>query len=113
MEQESDEAAAERKVRLLRQAQAYRVGIVHARAGVAQAARPEALLHSALNHAGWALRARVDQLLRPTGLHASAVMPFALSLIGFIARRRLIKPALGVLVAAGAVALYVRQRRNP
>ena len=104
-------ALAERKDRLLRQAEFYRVGIVHARAGIKQGARPEALFHTALDHATWALRSRVDGLLRPTGINVAAIMPFAVSILGFLRRRRLVKPALGVLVATAAVALYVQQRR--
>lgn len=104
-------ALAERKERLLRQAEFYRVGIVHARAGIRQGARPEALFHTALEHATWAIRNRVDGLLRPTGINVAAIMPFAASILGFITRRRLVKPALGVLVAAAGVALYVQQRR--
>ncbi len=106
-----EDALAERKQTLLRQAQRYRVGIVHARAGIVQQARPEALVHAALTHAGWALRARLDSWLHPSGLQVGALMPFALSAIGFISRRRLVKPALGVLAVAGAVALYVQRRR--
>ncbi|MES2019258.1 MAG: hypothetical protein V4484_22430 [Pseudomonadota bacterium] len=105
------QALAERKQALLRQAEGYRVGIVHARSGIAQNARPEALLHSALNHASWALRSRVDAWLHPSGLQAGALLPFALSVIGFITRRRLVQPALGALAVAGAVALYVQRRR--
>lgn len=104
-------ALAERKERLLRQAEFYRVGIVHARAGIRQGARPEALFHTALDHATWAIRNRVDGFLRPTGINVAAIMPFAVSILGFITRRRLVKPALGVLVAAAGVALYVQQRR--
>jgi hypothetical protein len=106
-----ESALAERKERLLRQAEFYRVGIVHARAGIKQGARPEALFHSALDHATWALRSRVDGLLRPTGINVAAIMPFAVSILGFLRRRHLVKPALGVLVATAAVALYVQQRR--
>ena len=102
---------AERKATLLREAEFYRIGIVHARASVKQGARPQALLHQAIDHASWALRARVDALLHPTGINVGAIMPFAVSVLGFITRRRLVKPALGVLVAVAAVALYVRQRR--
>lgn len=105
------EALAERKERLMRQAEFYRVGIVRARAGIKQGARPEALFHTALDHAGWALRSRVDGLLRPTGINVAAIMPFAVSILGFITRRRLVKPALGVLVAAAGVAFYVQRRR--
>lgn len=108
----SKEAAlAERKARLLRQAEFYRVGIVHARAGIKQGARPEALFHTALEHASWALRSRVDGLLRPTGINVATVMPFAVGILGFLRRRRLVKPAVGALLAALAVALYVQQRR--
>ncbi len=108
----SKEAAlAERKARLMHQADMYRVGIVHARASVVHGARPEALLHAAIDQATWALRARVDGLLRPTGITVGTIMPFALGLLRLLARRRLVKPALGVLVAGAAVALYVRRRR--
>jgi hypothetical protein len=106
-----ESALAERKERLLRQAEFYRVGIVHARAGIKQGARPEALFHTALDHATWAVRSRVDSLLRPTGINVATIMPFAVSLFGMIRRRRLVKPALGVLLAAAGVALYVQQRR--
>ncbi|WP_426107372.1 hypothetical protein [Massilia sp. TSP1-1-2] len=105
------QSLATRKARLKRQADFYRVGIVHAKAGIRQGARPEALLHNVLDHAGWALRSRMDSLLRPTGISVAAIMPYAVSIIGFITRRRLVKPALGVLAAAGAVAWYVQQRR--
>lgn len=104
-------ALAERKDRLLRQAEFYRVGIVHARAGIRQGARPEALFHTALDHASWAIRSRVDALLRPTGINVAAIMPFAMTIFGFIKRRQLVNPALGVLLAAAGVALYVQRRR--
>ena len=106
-----EQALAERKARLLRQADMYRVGIVHARAGLVHSARPEALFHTALDHASWALRAKVDSLLHPTGLSVGAIMPFALGIIRFLSRRRLVKPALGILVAGAAVALYAQRRR--
>lgn len=107
-----DDVLAERKARLIRQAEFYRVGIVHAKAGIKQGSRPEALFHTAFDHASWALRSRVDGLLRPTGISVGAVMPFAMSILGFITRRRLVKPAIGVLAVAAGLALYVQQRRN-
>ena len=106
-----EQALAERKERLLRQAEFYRVGIVHARAGIKQGARPEALFHTALEHASWALRNRVDGLLRPTGINVATIMPFAVSILGILRRRRLVKPAVGVLLAAVGMAYYVQQRR--
>lgn len=101
----------ERKARLLRQGEFYRVGIVHAKAHVKQGARPEAVFHSALDHAAWAIRQRVDGLLKPTGVNVTAFMPYAISIIGFITRRRLLKPALGVAAALAALAWYLQRRR--
>jgi hypothetical protein len=102
---------AERKARLLRQGEFYRAGIVHAKAGIRQGARPEALLHSALEHATWAVRSRLDSLLRPTGISVAALAPYALSMLRFLKRRHLLKPALGVAAALGGVAYYLQQRR--
>ncbi len=111
----ADDSAASlaiRKARLKRQADFYRVGIVHSKAGIKLGARPEALFHNALDRATWVLRSRVDSILRPTGINVASVMPFAVSILGFITRRRLVKPALGVLAAAAGVAFYVQQRRK-
>lgn len=102
----------ERMARLKRQADVYRVGIVHARASIKQAVRPEALFHHALDHASWAVRSRIDTLLRPTGITVAAIMPYAAGILGFITRRRLVKPALGLLAVAAGVAVYVQQRRG-
>lgn len=103
---------AERKVRLLRDAELYRLGIVHARAQVKHGARPEAILHSALDHAGWALRSRIDGILKPTGVNLATLMPYALGLLGFIRRRRLGKPALAAGVALAALGWFLQRRRG-
>jgi hypothetical protein len=103
---------AERKARLLRQGEFYRVSIVHAKAHVKQGARPEALFHRALDHATFALRTRVDGLLRPTGTSVTSMMPYALSILGFLSKRRLLKPALGVGVVIAAAAWYVQRQRQ-
>jgi hypothetical protein len=105
------DSLAERKTRLKRQADFYRVGIVHAKASIRQGARPDALFHNALDHASWALRSRVDSILRPTGINVASIMPYAVSIFGFITRRKLVKPALGVLAVAAGLAYYVQQRR--
>lgn len=113
LEKKADQAesVAERKARLLRQAEFYRVGIVHARSGIKQGLRPEALFHSALDQATWALRSRVDNLLRPTGINVATVMPYALTVFNFLRRRRLLKPALAVAAMVGGAAYYLQQRR--
>ncbi len=104
-------ALAERKAQLLRQGEYYRVAIVHAKAGVKHDARPEVMLHTVLDHAGAALRARADSLLRPTGANLAMLMPFAMGALRLLARRRLVKPLLGVAAGVGAVAFYLQRRR--
>lgn len=108
---DKDDALAERKARLLRQGEFYRVGIVHAKANIKQGARPDALFHNALDHATWAIRSRVDGILRPTGINVSTIMPYAVSILGFISRRRLVKPALGVLAVAAGAFYFLQHRR--
>ncbi|MFP5391262.1 MAG: hypothetical protein ACLGI6_06910 [Gammaproteobacteria bacterium] len=103
---------AERKSRLLRQAEFHRVNIVNAKSAIKQGARPEALFHSALDHAQYAVRDRIDHVLRPTGTSVASMMPYALSILSFLRRRRLVKPALGVAAAAAGLAWYVQRQRN-
>jgi hypothetical protein len=108
-EQRSD--VDQRKAELIRQGQFYRVGVVHAKAQVKHAARPEALFHSAVDHAGWALRARVDSLLKPTGTSVALIMPYALTAFRFIRQRRMGKAGLGAALALAALGWYLQQRR--
>ena len=106
-----DGGLAERKARLLRQGDFYRTGIIHAKADIKHGARPETLFHNAIDHATWAVRSRVDGLLQPTGVSVSTILPYATSILSFIQRRRLGKPALGIVTAAAAVAYYLQHRR--
>ena len=111
---DEDDLAA-RKAALLRQGEFYRVGIVHAKANVKQGARPEAMFHRAMDSASFALRSRIDGLLHPgshpgSGTSVSSLMPFAISILGFLSRRRLVKPAIGVLAAAAALGWYLQRR---
>jgi hypothetical protein len=110
--QGAPDSLAERKARLLRQGDFYRVGIAHAKARIKHDARPEVLLHSALDHATWAVRARIDSLLHPTGINVASIMPYAATIVGFITQRRLLKPALGVAALLGGVAWYLQRRRT-
>jgi hypothetical protein len=102
----------ERKARLLREGELFRLGIVHARAQIKHGARPDTMLHSALDHAGWALRARIDGLLKPTGVNLTTLMPYALGLLGFIRRRRLGRPALAASLVLAGLGWYLQRRRG-
>lgn len=103
---------SERKTRLLRQGDFYRAGIVQAKAHIKHGARPETIFHNAMDHATFALRSRVDGLLRPTGINVGSVMPYAMSVISFINRRRLHKPAIGVALLMAAAAWYAQRHRT-
>ena len=109
---EPEDSVAERKARLLRQAEFHRAGVVHAKAAIAYGARPEVLFHKALDHASWAVRSRVDSILHPTGLNVASMAPYALTVLTFIRRRGWVKPVLGVAAAAGAAFWYVQRQRN-
>jgi hypothetical protein len=101
----------ERKRALLRDGEFYRAGVAHARAQIKHAAHPEVMLHSVIDHATWALRTRADALLKPTGTSISVIAPYALTVLGFIRKRRLGKPALGVAVILGALGWYLQRKR--
>ena len=109
---DSDTEKSERKARLLRQGDFYRAGIVQAKANIKHGAKPETIFHNALDHATFALRTRVDGLLRPTGINVGTVMPYAMSVISFINRRRLHKPAIGVAALLAGAAWYAQRQRS-
>jgi hypothetical protein len=79
----------ERKRALLRDAEFYRTGVVHSRAQIKHAAKPEVMFHTVLDLATWVLRTRADALLKPTGTSVSVLAPYALTVLGFIRKRRL------------------------
>lgn len=100
-----------RKHALMRDGEYYRSGLVHAKAQIRHGARPEVLFHSAIDHASWALRSRADALLKPTGTNLSMLAPYALTVLGFIRKRRLGKPVLAVATLLGVAAWYLRRKR--
>lgn len=105
-------ALAAQKQRLIAEGALYRVGVVHAKACVSQALRPEALLHQAVQQAVGYAGARVETLLAPNGPRLQALMPVLLTTLSFIARKKLVKPALGAVAAAAGLLWYLRRRRQ-
>jgi hypothetical protein len=102
---------AERKEELLRDGEFYRAGVAHAKAQIRHGARPEVLFHSAVDHATYAIRGRVDSLLHPTGISVASMAPYALTAIKFIRHRKLGKPALAVSILLGVAGWYFQRRR--
>ena len=102
---------ATRKAELLREGEFYRAGVSYAKAQVKHGARPEVMLHSALDHATWALRARADALLKPTGTSISVIAPYALTAFNFLRQRRMGKQALAGAVLMGVAGWYMKKRR--
>ncbi|TFW36047.1 hypothetical protein [Massilia horti] len=102
---------AARKAELLREGEFYRAGVVHCKSQIKRDSRPEVMLHSVIDHATWALRARADALLKPTGTSVAALAPYALTALNFIRRRRLGKQALAAAVLLGVAGWYVQHRR--
>jgi hypothetical protein len=121
--QEQAAALAAEKQKLIREGELYRIKVVHSKALVTQALQPDALLHGAVEHAVGLAQARLGGLLQPGGLSGlgglnfkslKSLMPYALTIGSFIARKRLIKPAIALAVAAGAgVAWLMRHKRQP
>src|SRR5689334_15808015 len=111
MDKNDHRSHEEKKRALLRDGEFFRAGLAHSRAQIKHASRPEVLFHTAVDHATWALRARADSLLKPTGTNVAALAPYALTVLRFIRSRRLGKPALGVAALAGVAAWYVQRKR--
>lgn len=109
---DKETSLSERKSRLLRQAEFHRNNILSAKSAIKEGARPEVLFHKAVDHATFAVRTRVDNVLRPTGITVATVSPYALSLLSFLRQRRMLKPAIGVVAAAAGLAMFVKHRRH-
>lgn len=100
-----------RKQELLREGEFFRSSVVHARAQIRHAARPEVMLHGVIDQATWALRARADAMLKPTGTSVSVLMPYGLALFNFIRQRNLGKPAGAAAILLGVAGWYMNKRR--
>ncbi|MYM68203.1 hypothetical protein GTP45_15385 [Pseudoduganella sp. FT55W] len=118
--QEDAAALAAEKQRIIREGELYRIKVVHSKALVGQALQPDALMHGAVEHAVGLAQARLGGLLQPGGAGGfnfkslKSLMPYALTIGSFIARKRLVKPAIALAVVAGAgIAWLMRHKRPP
>ncbi|MET0981683.1 MAG: hypothetical protein ABWY02_06250 [Telluria sp.] len=100
-----------RMAELKREGEFYRAGVTYAKAQVKHGARPEVMLHSALDHATWALRARADALLKPTGTSISVLMPYALGAFNFVRQRRMGKQVVAGTVLMAVTGWFMKRRR--
>ncbi len=108
-------SVAERKARIIRQGEIYRVGVVRDKAQVLHEAQPQALFHAAIDHASFALRSRVDSLLHPSGFSVGSILPYAMPLLRMLRNRRFGrkgKLVLGAVALAGAAGFYYQQKRS-
>jgi hypothetical protein len=108
-------SVAERKAKFVRQGEIYRVGVVRCKAQVLHEAQPQALFHSAMDHATYAVRSRVDSLLSPTGFSMGAFLPYAMPVLRLLRNRRFgrkSKLALGAVALLGGIGVYYQQKRS-
>ena len=102
---------ATRKAELLREGEFYRAGVTYAKAQVKHGARPEVMLHSALDHATWAMRARADALLKPTGTSVSVLLPYAMGVFNFVRQRRMGKQVVAGTALMAVVGWFMKRKR--
>jgi hypothetical protein len=101
------QALAVAKERLIREGELYRLSTLRSKHEVIHAMQPQALLHSAVEQGIGALQARLGGLIGEGGglssLNFKSLLPYALPLVSWIARKRMWKPAAaaGVLAAIG------------
>jgi len=112
---EKSKALAVAKDRLIKEGELYRVSVLHAKMQLANALHPDALMHGAVDHAVGIAQARLGALLAPGGLSGvnfKSVLPYAMTLGSFMARKRLIKPVLIVGTALAAVGAWLIRRKR-
>jgi hypothetical protein len=110
------------KQRLIREGELYRIKVVHSKALVANALHPDALFHGAVDHAVSLAQARLGGLIKPGGglssfnfkaLNYRAILPYVMTVGSFIARKKLIKPVIGVVAVAGLGVYWLTRRGRP
>jgi hypothetical protein len=117
---EDEAALAAEKQKIIREGELYRIKLVHSKALVGQALQPDALMHGAIDHAVGLAQARLGGLLHggtSGGFSFSSLKslkslaPYALTVGSFIARRKLIKPALALATVAGIGVAWLMRRK--
>ena len=115
MSKEAERAAVEAdKQRLIREGELYRIKVVHAKALVGNALQPDAMLHGAVEQGLAMAQARLGGLLQPGGLrnvNFKSLLPYALTVGSYIARKRLVKPVMGVALVAGLGMAWLLRRK--
>ena len=101
---------AARKRQLIAEGELYRVSIVHARANVGHALRPETMLQGVIHTVSGFAGHRVESLLAPGGFRLQSLMPYAMTALSFIGRKKLVKPALALVAVAAVAAGWLRRK---
>lgn len=118
-------ALAVAKERLVREGELYRVSVAHAKGQLAYALHPDALMHSAVDHAMGAIQHRFGALFGgqhggglagvaglASGLSLPKILPYAIKVGSFIVRRRLVKPVLLAGVAAAIAGVWISRKHR-
>ena len=103
---------AAQKEKLIADGALYRVELVRAKAYVTENLRPDVLWSSALAQVLGLAAGRVEQLFSPGGVRMQTVMPYVLAGFSLIARKKMIKPALGVGAAAMLALVWLVRKRE-
>jgi hypothetical protein len=112
-------ALALAKERLVREGELYRVSTLHAKYQVVQALQPDRLLHGAVEHAIGSLQSRLGGMLDGQGgllggISLKTLLPYAVTIGSYVARKRLLKPAIAVAaVVALGVGWLLRHKSAP
>ena len=107
-----DTLLAAEKRKLIVEGELYRVGLLCAKTLVAQELRPESLWQGALSQVlGFAAK-HVEHMLAPSGLRLQTAMPYLLAGLSLIARKKMVKPALGVGVVAALAATWLMRKKQ-
>lgn len=112
---DDEPSVEERKAQLVRRGEIHRIGVIRAKAQVLHEAQPQALFHSAVDHATFAVRSRVDSMLTPTGFSVGALLPYAMPVLRMLRHRRFggkSKLALGAVAVLAGVGIYFQQKRR-